>query len=200
MPQSKAPSRRRSPASFAIAVRDAARSTAATTYSTVTSTGLRSGSMPCETNGAGQCIEAARSRPAAVCPRTSRSRTSPYRVPDPARQCKLGRYVQGGDRGNPGNSSKHRGDQAGCGLTSDGEQNERKCRLDIRPRHDPIGTQLCRGRQYERAANSAGADCAMSVAPRAQPGKPFLSSALFERASRTRSFASAIRLDRIYLV
>src|SRR5262249_18486259 len=35
---------------------------------------------------------------------------------------------------------------------------------DRRPCHDPIGPQLCRCRQYECAANSAGADCAEEYA------------------------------------
>ena len=77
---------------------------------------------------------------------------------DPARHRELGRYVQGGDRGNPANSSKHAGDQTGCGLASDREQDERKCGSERRSSHDPIGTQLCRCGQYECAANSAGAD------------------------------------------
>ena len=34
--------------------------------------------------------------------------------PDPGRQRKLGRYVQGGDRGDPGNSGEHARDQGGC--------------------------------------------------------------------------------------
>ena len=77
---------------------------------------------------------------------------------DPARQRKLGRYVQRGDCGNPGNAGEHAGDQGGCGLTSDGEQDERKCCPDCRPRHDPIGTQPRRCRQCKCAADGTDAD------------------------------------------
>ncbi len=53
------------------------------------------------------------------------------------------------------------GARAAC---AGGEQDERKCRPDRRPCHDPIGTPLCRCRQYECAANSTGADCAEKYA------------------------------------